>query len=48
MNVIKIDKEELSNFLDYILDKVEYCYEEEAKKAVENFKKRNGTKWNTY
>ena len=42
MNTLKIDKEELSNFLDYILDKVEYCYEEEVKKAVENFKKRNG------
>lgn len=40
MNAIKIDKEELSNFLDYILDKVEDCFKDEVKKSIENFKNR--------
>ncbi len=38
MNIVKIDKTELESFLDYILDKVEACYEGEIKKAVERFK----------
>ena len=31
------NKEELKNFLDYLLDKVEDCYKAEAKIAVERF-----------
>lgn len=31
------NKEELKNFLDYLLDKIEDCYKEEAKITVDRF-----------
>ena len=41
MNIVKIDKTELDNFLDYILDKTEDCYKEEVKQSIDRFKKEN-------
>lgn len=38
MNIVKIDKAELDNFLDYILDKIEDCYRAEVEKSIERFK----------
>lgn len=38
---IKKLKEELYNFLDYILDKVEDCYKEEVKQSIERFQKES-------
>ena len=35
------NKEELKNFLDYLLDKVEDCYKEETKIAVDRFLEEN-------
>lgn len=37
--MLKIDEEELFNYLDFLLDKVELCYEEEIRKSIERFKK---------
>ncbi len=37
MNIVKMDKNELLKFLDYILDKVEDCYKDEVKKSIERF-----------
>ena len=42
--IVKINKEELNNFLDYILDKVEDCYKEEVKQSIERFQKES-VKW---
>lgn len=39
--IVKINKEELNNFLDYILDKIEDCYKEEVKQSVERFLKES-------
>lgn len=39
--IVKINKEELNNFLDYILDKVEDCYKEEVKQSIERFRKES-------
>ena len=39
--IVKINKEELNNFLDYILDKIEGCYKEEVKQSVERFLKES-------
>ena len=41
MNIVKIYKTELDNFLDYILDKTEDCYKEEVKQSIDRFKKEN-------
>ena len=32
-----MDKEKLKRFLDYLLDKVEDCYKEEVKIAIQRF-----------
>lgn len=34
-----MDKEKLENFLYYLQDKVEDCYKEETRKAIEEFLK---------
>ncbi len=39
MNV-KINKEELISFLEYLEDKVEDCYKKEVKQSIERFLKR--------
>ena len=39
MNV-KINKEELISFLEYLEDKVEDCYKKEIKQSIERFLKR--------
>lgn len=36
---MNIDKEELQKFFDYIYDKVQDCYKEEVKTAIERFMK---------
>lgn len=45
MNV-KINKEELISFLEYLEDKVEECYKKEVKQSIERFLKRIKEKWN--
>lgn len=32
-----IDREKLENFLYYLQDKIEYCYQEETEIAIERF-----------
>lgn len=39
MNV-KINKEELISFLEYLEDKVEDCYKKEIRQSIERFLKR--------
>lgn len=36
-----IDKKELENFLNYLLDKTENCYKEEVKIAIKRFLERS-------
>ena len=36
-----IEKEKLKNFLDYLQDKVQGCYKEETKIAIERFLKED-------
>ena len=38
--IVKIDKEELVKFLDYLEDKVEECYKKEVKQSIERFLKK--------
>lgn len=38
---VKIEKEDLSNFLDYLLDKIEVCYYNECKTMIKRFLERN-------
>lgn len=38
--VVKIDKEELVKFLDYLEDKVEDCYKKEIRQSIERFLQR--------
>lgn len=38
--IVKIDKEELVKFLDYLEDKVEECYKKEIRQSIERFLKR--------
>ena len=40
--IVKIDKEELVKFLDYLEDKVEECYKKEIRQSIERFLKRIG------
>lgn len=40
--IVKIDKEELVKFLDYLEDKVEECYKKEIRQSIESFLKRIG------
>ena len=45
MNNIKINKNDLISFLDYLLDKVEICYYNECKQAIIRFLERNDIKY---
>lgn len=36
-----VDKKELENFFDYLLDKIEPCYKEETRIAIERFLKED-------
>lgn len=45
MNNIKINKNDLIAFLDYLLDKVETCYYNECKQAIIRFLERNDIKY---
>lgn len=36
---MNIDQKELENFLNYLYDKVQDCYKEEVKTAIERFMK---------
>lgn len=45
---MKINKEELIKFLEYLEDKVEECYKEEIRKSIKNFLKRNGINQNIW
>ncbi len=43
---MNIDKKELIEFLNYLLEHIEGCYYNECKTMVERFLKRNGIKNN--
>ena len=36
-----MDKKEVEKFLEYMLDKVEDCYKQEVKTAIERFLEKN-------
>lgn len=40
-----MNNKELINFLDYLLDKIESCYYNECKQAINRFLERNGIKY---
>lgn len=41
MEVITMNKKELENFFNYVLDKVEDCYKKEVEQAMKDFIKDN-------
>ena len=41
-NVSNLSKNELKKFIMYLEDKIENCYKEEAKNAIEEFLKERG------
>ena len=45
MNNIKINKNDLINFLEYLLEHVEECYYKECKQSIKRFLERNGIKY---
>lgn len=42
---IKIETNDLTNFLEYLLDKIEECYYKECKQSIKRFLERNGIKY---
>lgn len=45
MNNIKINKNDLINFLEYLQEHVEECYYKECKQSIKRFLERDGVKY---
>lgn len=45
MNFEKIDKKDLTNFLEYLLEHIEECYYRECKQSIKRFLERNNIKY---
>ena len=42
MNNINLNKNDLINFLEYLLGNIEECYYKECKQSIKRFLERNG------